>query len=121
MGRVYRATDTRLRRQVAIKVLPPELAADPDRLARLEREAQVLAQLEHPNVAAVYGLEEAYVLPVDSSGALVGEPRLVAGGVGDQGQVAPSPDGTLVAYSSTEAGDRAVYVVALESGDTGCA
>ena len=61
MGQVYRATDTRLKRDVAIKVLPPELAADPDRLARLEREAQVLAQLEHPNVAAVYGLEEAEV------------------------------------------------------------
>jgi serine/threonine-protein kinase len=61
MGQVYRAADTRLKRDVAIKVLPPELAADPDRLARLEREAQVLAQLEHPNVAAVYGLEEAEV------------------------------------------------------------
>ncbi len=59
MGRVYRAEDTRLKRQVAIKVLPAELAGDPDRLARLEREAQVLAQLEHPNVAGVYGLEEA--------------------------------------------------------------
>jgi len=61
MGQVYRAEDTRLKRQVAIKVLPPEVAADPDRLARLEREAQVLAQLEHPNVAGVYGLEEAEV------------------------------------------------------------
>lgn len=58
MGQVYRAEDTRLKRAVAIKVLPPELARDPDRLARLEREAQLLAQLEHPNVAAVYGLEE---------------------------------------------------------------
>jgi len=58
MGQVYRAEDTRLKRQVAIKVLPAEVAADPERLARLEREAQLLAQLEHPNVAAVYGLEE---------------------------------------------------------------
>lgn len=58
MGQVYRAEDTRLRREVAIKVLPAELAADPERLARLEREAQLLARLEHPNVAAVYGLEE---------------------------------------------------------------
>ena len=58
MGEVYRAHDTSLRRDVAIKVLPAELAADPDRLARLEREAQVLAALDHPNVAGVYGLEE---------------------------------------------------------------
>ena len=55
MGAVYRAEDTRLRRKVAIKVLPPELAADAERLARLEREAQLLASLNHPNVAAVHG------------------------------------------------------------------
>ena len=55
MGAVYRAEDTRLKRQVAIKVLPPELAADPERLARLEREAQLLASLNHPNVATVHG------------------------------------------------------------------
>ena len=59
MGEVYRARDTRLDRDVAIKVLPVELATDPERLARLEREARVLAQLEHPNIAAIYGLEEA--------------------------------------------------------------
>ena len=55
MGAVYRAEDTRLKRQVAIKVLPRELAADPERLARLEREAQLLASLNHPNVATVHG------------------------------------------------------------------
>ena len=59
MGQVFRADDERLHRQVAIKVLPPEMARDPERLARMEREAQTLAQLEHPNVAAIYGLEEA--------------------------------------------------------------
>src|SRR6188508_756636 len=59
MGEVYRATDTRLKRQVAIKILPPLLAADPDRLARLQREAEVLASLNHPNIAAIYGLEDA--------------------------------------------------------------
>ncbi len=48
MGEVYRATDTKLNRQVAIKVLPPSLAADPDRLARFQREAEVLASLNHP-------------------------------------------------------------------------
>jgi len=58
MGQVYRATDAKLKRQVAIKVLPPSLAVDPDRLARFQREAEVLASLNHPNIAAIYGLEE---------------------------------------------------------------
>jgi serine/threonine-protein kinase len=58
MGEVYRATDTRLNRDVAIKVLPEALARDADRMARFEREAKVLASLNHPNIASVYGLEE---------------------------------------------------------------
>jgi serine/threonine protein kinase/Tol biopolymer transport system component len=58
MGQVYRATDTKLKRQVAIKILPPLLAADADRLARFQREAEVLASLNHPNIGAIYGLEE---------------------------------------------------------------
>ncbi|MBF8301411.1 MAG: serine/threonine protein kinase, partial [Acidobacteria bacterium] len=58
MGEVYRATDTKLKREVAVKVLPASLAADPDRLARFQREAEVLASLNHPNIAAIYGLEE---------------------------------------------------------------
>src|SRR5689334_20261474 len=58
MGAVYRATDTKLNRDVAIKVLPDTFAADPDRLARFTREAQVLASLNHPNIAAIYGVEE---------------------------------------------------------------
>ena len=58
MGQVYRATDTKLKRQVAIKILPPAVAADADRLARFQREAEVLASLNHPNIAAIYGLEE---------------------------------------------------------------
>jgi serine/threonine protein kinase len=58
MGEVYRATDTRLKRQVAIKLLPSGLAVDPDRLARFQREAELLASLNHPNIAAVYGLED---------------------------------------------------------------
>ena len=59
MGEVYRATDTRLKRQVAIKVLPSMLAADPERLGRFQREAEVLASLNHPHIAAIYGFEEA--------------------------------------------------------------
>ena len=58
MGEVYRATDTRLERQVAIKVLPAEFTADAERLARFEREARLLAQLQHPNIASIYGIEE---------------------------------------------------------------
>jgi serine/threonine protein kinase len=56
MGEVYRALDTALKREVAIKVLPPQFARDPARLARFEREAQLLASLNHPNIAAIYGL-----------------------------------------------------------------
>jgi len=55
MGEVYRAHDTKLNRDVAIKVLPPALASDPDRLARFKREAQVLASLNHPNIGGIYG------------------------------------------------------------------
>src|SRR5579863_3284577 len=58
MGEVYRAKDTKLDREVAVKVLPAALAQDPDRLARFEREAKVLASLNHPNIAHIYGIEE---------------------------------------------------------------
>ena len=58
MGQVYQATDMKLNRQVALKILPEAFASDPDRLARFQREAQVLASLNHPNIAAIHGLEE---------------------------------------------------------------
>ena len=78
MGEVYRARDTKLDRDVALKVLPEAFTQDPDRLARFEREAKVLASLNHPNIAAIYGLEEA-----DETRALVLElvegPTLVSG------------------------------------------
>ena len=59
MGEVYRARDTKLDRDVALKVLPEAFTSDPDRLARFEREAKVLASLNHPNIGHIYGLEEA--------------------------------------------------------------
>ena len=59
MGQVYQATDTQLKRQVALKILPDAFSADPERLARFQREAEVLASLNHPNIAQIHGLEEA--------------------------------------------------------------
>ena len=59
MGEVFRARDTKLDRDVAIKMLPEGVAADAERLARFEREAKLLAGLNHPNIAAIYGVEEA--------------------------------------------------------------
>ena len=59
MGEVWQARDTKLDRDVALKVLPEAFTADPDRLARFEREAKVLASLNHPNIGSIYGLEEA--------------------------------------------------------------
>ena len=58
MGEVYRGRDTKLNRDVALKVLPELFAGNPDRLARFKREAQVLASLNHPNIGAIYGLED---------------------------------------------------------------
>jgi serine/threonine protein kinase len=58
MGEVYRARDTHLKRDVAIKILPPAFADDPERLARFKREAEVLASLNHPNIATIHGMAE---------------------------------------------------------------
>ena len=63
MGEVYRARDTKLNRDVALKVLPAQVADDADRLARFRREAQVLASLNHPNIAHIHGLEDAGPTP----------------------------------------------------------
>ena len=87
MGEVYRAEDTNLSRQVAIKVLPDEFAADAERLARFEREAKLLASLNHPNIAAIHGLEEARRQAVPRSGT---GRRPDAGGAADKG---PHPAG----------------------------
>src|SRR3984893_5154977 len=72
MGEVYRAHDEKLNRDVAIKILPQAFAQDSDRLTRFKREAQVLASLNHPNIASIYGLEE-------SNGSLALAMELVEG------------------------------------------
>src|SRR5579863_1088648 len=84
MGAVYRATDTKLNRDVAIKVLPEAFRRDTSRMRRFEREARVLASLNHPNIAAIYGVEE---------GAIVME--LVDG----QSPAGPLPLDTVIDYA----------------------
>ena len=73
MGEVYRATDTRLGRAVAIKVIPEAFAQDADRMARFTREALVLASLNHPNIASIYGVEDrALIMELVEGEALAG-------------------------------------------------
>src|SRR5437762_5236049 len=78
MGEVYRATDTKLNRDVAIKILPEAFAQDPDRMARFSREAQILASLNHPNIAAIYGIEERALVMELAEGPTLAE-RIAAG------------------------------------------
>jgi serine/threonine protein kinase len=90
MGEVYRARDTRLQRGVALKVLPEAFTTDTDRLSRFEREAKVLASLSHPNIAAIYGLEEsagtkALVLELVESATLAERVAQSRDGVGVKG------------------------------------
>src|SRR5215467_2845991 len=102
MGTVYRATDTKLNRDVAIKILPDSLARDANRIARFEREAQVLASLNHPNIAAIYGVEQGAIvmelvegedlkgpLPVE---AAVGYAKQIVAGL-ENGRTAAWPTG----------------------------
>src|SRR5512136_1781534 len=63
MGEVYRARDTQLKREVALKILPADVAGDPDRLARFQREAELLAALNHPHIAQIHGLAETVSAP----------------------------------------------------------
>ncbi len=83
MGEVWRAEDEKLGREVALKVLPEEFATDPDRMARFEREAKVLASLNHPNIAHLYGLESAV-----PSGAREAESIVSAAGSGTKSETA---------------------------------
>ena len=91
MGQVYRARDTKLDRDVAIKILPEAFALDADRLARFQREAKTLASLNHPNIAAIYGLEEsagitALVMELGRGRGLVAKAR------GAEGEGLRAPD-----------------------------
>ena len=98
MGEVWQARDTTLDRDVALKVLPEAFTADPDRLARFEREAQVLASLNHPNIGGIHGLEES-----DGVKALVLE--LVEGPtLADR--IAKGPTSPVAAWTSAPAGGR---------------
>src|SRR5579862_3656419 len=92
MGEVYRGKDTKLDREVAIKVLPAAFAQDPDRLARFQREAKVLASLNHPNIAQIYGVEE-------SGGAQALVMELVPGQALSQSIKAPLPVETALNYA----------------------
>ena len=80
MGEVWRATDTKLGREVAIKILPEAFAGDADRMARFTREAQVLASLNHPNIAAIYGVEERALVMELVEGATLAQ-RIAAGAI----------------------------------------
>ncbi len=103
MGEVYRARDTKLGRDVALKVLPAAMAHDPERMARFQREAQVLASLNHPNIAAIYGMEDSADLR-----ALVME--LVEGATLAE-RICPTP-----AFSSGGAGLKAAATTGAQRG-----
>ena len=106
MGEVYRATDTKLNRDVAIKVLPDAFAQDAERMARFEREAQVLASLNHPNIAAIYGIEQGAMvmelvegerpragpLPLDDGACLCAADRRRAGSGAREGHHPSRPE-----------------------------
>ena len=108
MGEVYRARDSKLGRDVAIKILPRAFTADPDRLARFEREARLLASLNHPHIGAIYGVEES-----DGVRALVLE--LVEGetladklaGEEARGKGLPIPEALAIARQIADALDAA--------------
>ena len=76
MGEVWRAEDEKLGREVALKVLPADVAEDPDRLARFEREAKVLASLNHPNIATLFGLETAQPCHPERAERVEGSPEV---------------------------------------------
>ncbi len=108
MGEVYRATDTKLNREVALKVLPQAFAQDEQRMERFEREAQLLASLNHPNIAAIYGLEE-------DKGTKALAMELVSGEDLSErisrGAAAWSPDGRWIVTGGFEAGVQGLFKI----------
>ena len=109
MGEVYRARDTKLKREVAIKVLPELFARDAERLARFRREAEVLASLNHPNIAAIYGLEEsdgmiAIVMEVVEGPTLGEHLQAVTSGSSRTLRQTQQPTEVVSGFSRTEAG-----------------
>ena len=101
MGEVWRAEDTRLGREVALKVLPAEFASDDERLARFEREAKVLASLNHPNIAHLYGLESAGP-SLSEAGAEAEAGAAAPGRAGDLASSIQNPESTIMERMSTE-------------------
>ena len=92
MGMVWKARDTSLDREVAIKVLPAAFAADAERLARFEREARLLASLNHPNIAAVYGLHQAEGVRFLT---MAGNPRTLPAGHARRSSIHRQPGGSF--------------------------
>jgi hypothetical protein len=126
MGAVYRATDTKLNRDVAIKVLPSVFADDTGRMQRFSREAQVLAALNHPNIAGIYGIEEGALVmelvdgeplhgPVPVETAIRYACQIAMGLSYERRQFRLSPDGRSVAYESQESHGAQVVVAAFPS------
>jgi len=97
MGEVWRAEDEKLGRQVALKVLPEVFAQDPERMARFEREAKVLASLNHPNIATLFGLETTPVIPREAAGRVEGSM-----GIDSTGDDSPRPDPSLAGLSQDD-------------------
>ena len=100
MGEVYRARDQKLGRDVALKILPEVFAHDPDRLARFEREARTLASLNHPNIAAIYGVEERALVMELVPGRALDE---IIGSKFDQGSKFDAGEAIRIARSIAEA------------------
>ena len=117
MGEVYRAIDTHLKRAVAIKVLPETLVADTERLARFQREAEVLASLNHPHIAQIHGLEKTtdrigLVMELVEGPTLAdGRQRPLIQTPFDESSGAFSPDGHWIAYVSNETGRLEVSLI----------
>jgi serine/threonine protein kinase len=112
MGEVYRARDTKLGREVAIKVLPEELAADAERVARFEREAKLLASLNHPNIASIYGFESPRPGPsAERSG--VAKPDVAGVGSRDTGACRVQPEWSRDGSELFYAKDNSLLSVAI--------